>query len=408
MNLKNINYNKIFYYSILSFAFILPLSRAGISFFSIFLPILWLADKNIKTKLQQLKSNKLILAISIYLLFSILSSLWSSNVEQTLNIIRLNSYWVLIFVISSSVKKEQVPTIISSFLAGMFVSEILAYGVFFELWHFKYATPQNPSPFMFWIDYSVFMAFTSILLLNRILSKNYDLKQKILFSMFFISVTGNLFLAIGRTGQVAFIAGVFVMMIIHYRLSIKSLFLSFILLGTIFTTAYQLSNSFKTRVNAGINDIKHIKNMDLNGSWGIRVAYWITTFDIVKEQPILGVGIGDFKDETAKVLTNQNYNYLTKETKEFMKINHPHNQYLLVLLQMGIIGIFIFLYLIYQILKLDIKEKEIKELSILFTTIFFVSCFAEPLFLKQFTISLFMLFIGLFIASSNKENAIIA
>jgi len=408
MNLKNINYNKIFYYSILSFAFILPLSRAGISFFSIFLPILWLADKNIKTKLQQLKSNKLILAISIYLLFSILSSLWSSNVEQTLNIIRLNSYWVLIFVISSSVKKEQVPTIISSFLAGMFVSEILAYGVFFELWHFKYATPQNPSPFMFWIDYSVFMAFTSILLLNRILSKNYDLKQKILFSMFFISVTGNLFLAIGRTGQVAFIAGVFVMMIIHYRLSIKSLFLSFILLGTIFTTAYQLSNSFKTRVNAGINDIKQIKNMDLNGSWGIRVAYWITTFDIAKEQPILGVGIGDFKDETAKVLTNQNYNYLTKETKEFMKINHPHNQYLLVLLQMGIIGIFIFLYLIYQILKLDIKEKEIKELSILFTTIFFVSCFAEPLFLKQFTISLFMLFIGLFIASSNKENAIIA
>ncbi len=408
MNLKNINYNKIFYYSILSFAFILPLSRAGISFFSIFLPILWLADKNIKTKLQQLKSNKLILAISIYLLFSILSSLWSSNVEQTLNIIRLNSYWVLIFVISSSVKKEQVPTIISSFLAGMFVSEILAYGVFFELWHFKYATPQNPSPFMFWIDYSVFMAFTSILLLNRILSKNYDLKQKILFSMFFISVTGNLFLAIGRTGQVAFIAGVFVMMIIHYRLSIKSLFLSFILLGTIFTTAYQLSNSFKIRVNAGINDIKQIKNMDLNGSWGIRVAYWITTFDIVKEQPILGVGIGDFKDETAKVLTNQNYNYLTKETKEFMKINHPHNQYLLVLLQMGIIGIFIFLYLIYQILKLDIKEKEIKELSILFTTIFFVSCFAEPLFLKQFTISLFMLFIGLFIASSNKENAIIA
>ncbi len=408
MNLKNINYNKIFYYSILSFAFILPLSRAGISFFSIFLPILWLADKNIKTKLQQLKSNKLILAISIYLLFSILSSLWSSNVEQTLNIIRLNSYWILIFVISSSVKKEQVPTIISSFLAGMFVSEILAYGVFFELWHFKYATPQNPSPFMFWIDYSVFMAFTSILLLNRILSKNYDLKQKILFSMFFISVTGNLFLAIGRTGQVAFIAGVFVMMIIHYRLSIKSLFLSFILLGTIFTTAYQLSNSFKIRVNAGINDIKQIKNMDLNGSWGIRVAYWITTFDIVKEQPILGVGIGDFKDETAKVLTNQNYNYLTKETKEFMKINHPHNQYLLVLLQMGIIGIFIFLYLIYQILKLDIKEKEIKELSILFTTIFFVSCFAEPLFLKQFTISLFMLFIGLFIASSNKENAIIA
>jgi len=388
------------------FAFILPLSRAGISFFVIILPILWLIEGDFKRKFEQIKSNKLLVAISAYLLFSIISALWSSNIEQTLNVLRLNSYWLLLFVIATKVKREQIGTIISSFLAGMFVSEIIAYGVFFELWTFRDATVQNPSPFMFWIDYSVFMAFTSILLLNRILSKNYNLKEKILFSLFFISVTGNLFLAIGRTGQVAFIVAIFVLMVIHYRFSIKSLLFSLVFLSAIFTTAYQLSDTFKQRSHSAINDINNIKNMNLNGSWGIRVAYWITTFDIVKDNPIIGIGLGDFKDETAKITQTNNYEFLTKKTKAFMADNDPHNQYLLVLLQMGIIGICLFLYMIYQIIKLNIKEVELKELSILFVTIFFVSCFAEPLFFKQFTIALFILFVGIFIASETETTVL--
>lgn len=396
-----INYNKTFYYSILIFAFILPLSRAGISFFVILLPILWMIEGDFKRKYQQIKSNKLLVAIVIYLLFSFTSALYSDNIEQTLNVLRLNSYWLLLFVIATSIKKEQIPLIISSFLTGMFISEVIAYGVFFEFWTFKHATVENPSPFMFWIDYSVFMAFTSILLLNRVLSKNYNLKEKIFFILFFISVTGNLFLAIGRTGQVAFIVAIFVLMILHYRLSIKSILLSLLFLTTIFITAYQLSDSFKIRSQAGLKDIQNIQEMNLNGSWGIRVAFWITTFDIVKQHPILGIGLGDFKDETAKIVNTTNYPYLNDNTKKFMSDNDPHNQYLLVLLQMGIVGLSIFLYMIYQILKLNIKDSEIKELSILFVTVFFVSCFTEPLFFKQFTIALFILFIGIFTVSDD-------
>jgi len=403
MNLQ-INYNKFFYYSVLLFAFILPLSRAGISLFVILLPIVWLVEGDFKRKLLQIKSSKLLLCIIAYLLFSSISTFWSSDITQTLHVLRLNSYWLLLFVIATSIKKENVTNIISAFLAGMFISEIIAYGVFFELWTFKHATVTNPSPFMFWIDYSVFMAFTSILLLNRIISKNYNLKQKLLFSLFFLSVTGNLFLAIGRTGQVAFIFTIFIMMILHFKFSIKSFIFSVILLSTIFTSAYNLSDSFQMRSASAIQDIKQIKEMNLNGSWGIRVAYWITTFDIAKNHPIIGVGIGDYKSATADILKKNNYTYLTEKTKLFMSDHDPHNQYLLVLLQMGIIGLSLFLYMIYQMLKLSIKEKEIKELSILFVSLFFVSCFAEALFFKQFTISLFILFSGIFIVSTDSRE----
>ena len=399
-----INNENRFYYLVMFFAFILPLSRAAISFFVILLPILWVMEGNFKEKYHQIIRSKLLVAILLYLAFNLISILWSSNFYESLKVIRYSAYWFTLFVIATKIKKEQVNSIISAFLMGMFLSEIIAYGVFFELWNFKDATVENPSPFMFWIDYSVYMAFTSILLLNRILSKNYSLKQKIIFSFFFLTVTGNLFLAIGRTGQVAFIVAMFVLMIVHFRFTLKSLFLSIGMLSIIFFSAYNLSDSFKVRSEAGLSDIKNISNMNLNGSWGIRIAYWIVSYNIVKDEPILGVGVGDYSDEIRKELAQNNYNYLSNETKAFMGSFHPHNQYLMVALQMGLVGLLLLLYIIYQIIILKIEDREIKELSLLFTTIFFVSCFAEPLFYKQFTLVLFLFFIGLFAVADESHS----
>ena len=173
--------------------------------------------------------------------------------------------------------------------------------------------------------------------------------------------------------------------------------MSLVLLGAIITTAYNVSNTFKHRSNWAINDIKNIMHLNLNSSWGVRVAFWITSFDILKSNPVVGVGVGDYKDETKNVLKNDKYSHLLSGgTKAFMGRNHPHNQYLLILVQMGIAGFIIFAYMIYQLISLKIKDNEIKQLSLLFVIIFFVSCFAEPLLLKQFTMTLFVVFAGIF------------
>jgi len=393
---EKINFEKTIYYSVLIFALTLPLSRALISFFVIFLPLLWIIEGDFQRKYEQIKSSKLLLAILFFLFFSILSITWTEDLTVGMKGLRLDMYFFALFVIATSVKKEQVPSIISAFLVGMLISEVIAYGVFFELWTFKHATVQNPSPFMMHIDYSVFMAFTSLLLLNRIFANHYELKEKLGYGFFFLTVTGNLFLAIGRTGQIAFIVGVFVMSIIHFKITIKSFLISTLLLFSIFTTAYNVSDSFKVRTDAGLSDIQKISDMNLNSSWGVRVAYYIVTYDIVKNNPIVGVGLGDYKDQITLMLETQEYPYLNENTKKFMKKFHPHNQYLFILIQMGIVGLILFLYIIYQLFRLRIDNLEVKELSILFATIFFVGCIPEPLLAKQFTLGLFILFIGLF------------
>jgi len=289
----------------------------------------------------------------------------------------------------------------------MFISEIIAYGVFFKLWTFKHATPITPSPFMMHIDYSVFLAFSSILLLNRLFSSLYSFKQKFFISFFFLTVTGNLFLSTGRTGQIAYIAAIIVLSIIHFRLSIKSFLISILLLLSIFSSAYMFSHSFDRRVKDTLHDITKIHNQNLNGSIGIRAAYWIITYDAFKEHPF-GNGLGNYSQAIQEQINKNknNYTFINKNTKNFMIKYHPHNQYLLILLESGIIGLLLFFNIIYQLIVYKIKNQEVKELSTLFTTIFFVSCLAEPLLIKQFTLVLFVLFIGLFTITESKSKVI--
>jgi O-antigen ligase len=396
--------NKIFYYSVLAFAFTLPLSRALVSFFVMFIPLLWILQGNFHHKYFQIRQSRFLTALSLFLLLSALSILWSDNMAIALDHIRLDAYFLTLFAIATTIKKEQINRVITFFLSGMFVSESIAYGVFFDLWHFKHATHFNPSPFMFWIDYSVFMAFTSILLLNRIFSSAYSKKEKLFFALFFMTVTGNLFLAQGRTGQVALIVALLVLVYLHFKLSWRSLIMSLLLIGGIFSIGYNISHTFQVKSQEAIVDIQDISHMNLNGSWGIRVAFWMTTYDIVKDHPLFGVGLGDYVDETKRTVEGPKYSFLSESTRNFMANMHPHNQYLMVALQMGLVGVSLFLYMFFQILKFQINDKEIKNLSILFMVIFSISCFADPLLRKQFTIGIFILFIGLFASFSIKEK----
>lgn len=399
---KTINYDKVYFYAIMLFAFTMPLSRALVSFFVIFLPIIWLIEGNFKEKFTLIKSNKVLVIFSFYIFIELLSLLWTSNYKGGLHALRLILYFITMYVIATSLNKSSIDKIISAFLSGMFISEIIAYGVFFKLWHFNFATPQNPSPFMMHIDYSVFLAFTSILLLYRLLSKKYPIKERILFAIFFFTVTGNLFLATGRTGQVALLVALTILSIMHYKFSIKSIIMALLLISTIYSMAYIASDSFKMRSNSTIYEIKEATHNNLSTSAGERLAFWITTYHIALEHPF-GVGLGDYKDATKAEVQKPFYKeMLNTEKIAFMSDSHPHNQYLLILLQSGVVGLIVFFYFIYNFFRLKIEDKEIKELSVLFGTIYFVSCLAEPLFVKQFTLALFILFMGIFFSASIK------
>lgn len=338
-----------------------------------------------------------------FIAFMFASLLWSSDTAEALKQIRLYSYWIVIPILAVSLKKEWLPNIITAFLGGMFISEIIAYGIYFEWWSYKNSTPDYPSPFMFHIHYSIFLATTAILLLSRLLSKRYTWRSKLPMAIFFLTSIGNLMISTGRTGQLALLVAMIVAIIIHYRLTIKSFFLFLILSIPLFVGAYTTIDLFQKRVDMAISDIQQFQQGNFNTSWGLRAAFWIVTYDILQEHPLLGVGAGDYRSAAAEALRTHDHGF-SQETIAWCSGTHFHNQYLMILAQIGVIGFALMIWMFIELFRLKIGEAELKEFSVLGLSVFSVSSIAEPLWILQFPIILFVFIVGLSLSASKPST----
>lgn len=195
----------ISYYSLIIFSLTLPLSKAAVSFFVFWFLILVLIKKDYKNSFQILKENNIFVYIVIFLSYTFLSAFWSSFEEDTFKYLQQYSYWIIVPSIVILTKKEWLYNILNAFLIGMFISEIISYGIYFEILSGFKGGPSNPSPFMNTIHYSVFLAFTSLVLLYRFLYENLSVRVKVLLFIFFVITTTNLMISTGRTGQLAFL-----------------------------------------------------------------------------------------------------------------------------------------------------------------------------------------------------------
>ena len=396
---NKIDFNQINSYLLLFFTFIFPLSRAIASIFMVYFALYFIVALLKRDYPKDFFKNRLVAVLLIFIFYVLLSNLWNGISNDFFGKGYLQ--WFAIFGIAIYLYKN--PTyiykMITAFIFGMLISEILSYGMYFNLWKINGKGANMPVPFMLHLMYSVFLAVTSILLLNRILSKQYTLKEKILLSIFFITVTGNLLISNGRTGQIGFIAAILVAFLLHFRNPIKALFISISLIAILFFSGYHSLTNFKNRVDNTVYNVKSIFNHNYKTSWGRRVGMWLVAGDLVKEKPIFGHGIGGVNKATVKLFKRKDFGF-SKETKDFISKNHLHNQYLQTISEGGIVGLILLFLIYYYILKLDIKDKELKQFSILFVTIYIFSSFGDPLLIKQFTRILFIVFVGIFLGSA--------
>lgn len=400
--MKYLTFEKSTYYSLIAFAFTLPLSRVALTFFLFWFLLLVLVKKDYKNSFFVLKDNKIFLYLGLFLSFILLSSIWSDDNERMISHITKFLYWFIIPCIVILMKPEWIYKVLNYFLLGMFISEILSYGIYFGFIDFLNGTPQSPSPFMNSINYSVFLAFTSLVLLYRFLYENFSFAVKFLLFIFFIMTTTNLLISTGRTGQLAFFITLFLVFIIKYRISIKTFFLSSIVFLFITIFSYNNIELFQKRVDSAISDIKNVVyERNFENSWGIRAAFWIVTYDAFKEQPIFGHGLGDYREVAKRlILEEERYSYLSVYVKDFMTTHRFHNQYLMLIIEGGILALIIFILFIYKLYNLNIYDKEMKHISIIGITVFMVAFIGDTLLYLKFPQGLFLLIISLAISSS--------
>ena len=190
--------------------------------------------------------------------------------------------------------------------------------------------------------------------------------------------------------------------------------LTFLIITIIYSTNNSLNKSSITVVQRAATTFDKSDT-----SINTRMLIWKITFNMIKDNPWFGSGIGTFK------LNYQNYqaDYLQEnpeDIKYWIKAGEAHNEYLQIWAELGIIGLVLFLTIIYFFYDLIIKflnkvKKGNKENKIIVVgmltgiTCFLIHClFSFPLHVPALGSAFFMM-IGLTLRVTkgfnwNKEN----
>jgi len=199
-------------------------------------------------------------------------------------------------------------------------------------------------------------------------------------------MTINMFITGGRAGQVAFFVMLTILIFqVFDKKRVKSIILILVLMPGIFFTAYKTSNLFHERVDLAVKEISGYSFMS-DSSIGQRFNFVINSWQVIKENPIIGIGTGDFPQEYQKI--NQ------KKSPDLRSTTNPHNMYILVLMELGIVGIVSMLAIFYYQFKLSFKspKKIIRDSGFTLPALFLVMMLSDSYLLGHYTTLMFVFF----------------
>lgn len=158
----------------------------------------------------------------------------------------------------------------------------------------------------------------------------------------------------------------------------------FSILGATFSSP-KLLNKFKEAIN--YNNEYGIKK-----SWGgtsVRLLIWKYSFKAVKDDYILGLGIGDVKNGLRD-------SYITCNESSALKgkLYNCHNQFIQIIVTSGLFGLVFFMISQCYLIRNSILKKNYLHLSIVL--IFLFSCLTESILERDYGVKLFSFFSVLF------------
>jgi len=387
--LKSFDLEKTYQYLLIALAFLMPLTVSGANIIIVIICFLWLFSGSYKAKYNQIIRSKLMISSILFYFLHIIGMLWTEDLNWGLHILHKMWYFLLLFpILFNIVQRKYVNYYLSAFLLAIALTEIVSYLVWFEIIPpIKNATVRNPTPFMSSVSYNPILALAIYMVYYNIFIKaDLSAKEFFFYSFFALSMTINMFITGGRAGQVMF----FVMLVIlvfqfFNNEKLKSLGAVFLLIPLIFFTAYETSDIFQKRVDKSIHNTINYE-ISKNTSVGKRITFALNSWEIIKKNPIIGVGTGDFPREYKKInLIN---------SPQIPNTTNPHNMYAVILVQFGLIGLFGMLSIFYYQIRLSFSssDKFYKDFGLALPLMFLVIMFSDSYLLGHYTTLAFVFF----------------
>jgi O-antigen ligase len=186
----------------------------------------------------------------------------------------------------------------------------------------------------------VVAAICCIFLLKEPLSVQ---KKRLLAGMLALFLLNIFFISPSRSGYFALpVAGVFAFLNIYgykklpYILGITITALLLVVLT---------SSTLQQRVKLGLEEMSHYQTSENLTSVGLRVIYAQNTWELIQQRPLLGYGTSSFKSIYSTHVASKYRDWRGESATD------PHNQYLFIWLENGLVGLLIIFGYIYTVIK---------------------------------------------------------
>ena len=214
------------------------------------------------------------------------------------------------------------------------------------------------------ITHSIFISFFAFYCAHKVRDgKRY---AKLYLVLLIISMHNLFFIVEGRTGQL--IAASLVLLFGVQRFTKKILLLTVLVMAILLALFLNFSDK-ASRMREGVANTQVFLqpgHEQTESSMGQRYAFWEYSIKLIAEKPLLGHGTGSFAKEYERIAHNERW-----------KTKNPHNEFLMVGVQLGLSGLLIYLGFLasqyYCAKKLPNREKWLAQgllLSLIVTSLF--------------------------------------
>lgn len=395
-NIKQYSISQWIYGLAIAFSFTLPMPffNGKVGLFSVLLLVLWIAEGKFKEKVKIFRSIKFLTILSIAIGYMIVVLALSDHLEKAYrSIIPFKYYPIIFFIILTSIPKEKLFSLIHAFVLGVVAFFLLQMAS--ELVNtLPYYSKLHPSRAV----YSPFLAFATLFYLNRLVNSTPENKKLYWFSLGLFAVLFSLlfFHAGGRAAKIGFVLGTLVIFAYNRQSIARYIALVFLVMVTFISLSYNFSSEAK----CAVDDLQCIAEENkYEGSWGLRYGIWNASANVIQDNMLFGVGLGDGPDALQRLI-------IRGEDQMFysvMCLDGVHSLLVYILLELGLVGLLLYVLFLRFILLLPIENIEIKALSTTFVVVFLFSSLAdEIIFMKPYN-NFFALMTAVFIAYAYKS-----
>ena len=223
-----------------------------------------------------------------------------------------------------------------------------------------------------------------------------------------LALVNVLFVLQGRTGQVVallYVAVFVVWQLLHLRSARAGRIRLVATLACVVACvglAYFAFTSKESRLADTTQEITRYEDSNQVTSAGVRLEFYRRSVDLFAHRPVAGYGVGSVLPEFERLAKNQTGG-------RAVMAGNPHNEFLLMGVQLGVIGIALFLWLLVALYR-ECRHVDPLARNVIYGYLlaFFAGCFANSLLLNFTEGSLFVLLSGILLYSRRVKPGAIA